>query len=262
MTTENPLTPTVETYAELQLAFAVFNEHLFGGQLPDCLLTLQREKATYGYFSAGRFGNRSGRTVDEIALNPSYFAILPLLEILQTIVHEQCHLWQQHFGKPGRGRYHNSQWAAKMQEVGLMPSSTGKPGGATTGDHMADYPIEGGLFLKVCKDHLITKAFTLSWYDRFPAQQVVDVATQTQHKPTALGLPSEFTKPQLSVTAEASLPSAVLGADAIAVPGLVLPPSPRSKTKYSCSCSPPQNVWGKPGLRIRCEACGEAFCER
>lgn len=41
--------PTVKTYAELQLAYDTFNARLFDGQLPECLITLQREKRTYGY---------------------------------------------------------------------------------------------------------------------------------------------------------------------------------------------------------------------
>jgi hypothetical protein len=49
--------------------------------------------------------------------------------VLSTLVHEQAHLWQHHFGKPGRGRYHNREWAAKMVEIGLIPSATGEPGG-------------------------------------------------------------------------------------------------------------------------------------
>ena len=48
------------------------------------------------------------------------------------------HLWQHHRGTPGRGRYHNQEWAEKMIEIGLMPTDTGKPGGRITGDHMAD----------------------------------------------------------------------------------------------------------------------------
>lgn len=92
--------PTAKTYAELRLAYEHFNATLFGGQLPDCLLTLQREKRTYGYFSAARFGNREGQTTDEIAMNPEYFAVIPLIEILQTLVHEMCHL----SGKPTSAR--------------------------------------------------------------------------------------------------------------------------------------------------------------
>ena len=36
-------------------------------------------------------------------------------------VHEMCHLWQQHRGKPGRGGYHNIEWVEVMLEVGLIP---------------------------------------------------------------------------------------------------------------------------------------------
>lgn len=32
-----------------------------------------------------------------------------------------------------------------MEEVGLMPSDTGRPGGRKTGQHMSGYPIQGGL---------------------------------------------------------------------------------------------------------------------
>ncbi|MBM5564638.1 SprT-like domain-containing protein, partial [Klebsiella quasipneumoniae] len=89
------------------------------------------------------FVSRDGGTTDEIAMNPAYFAVCPPEEIMQTLVHEMAHLWQHHFGKPGRRGYHNKEWAERMEEIGLMPSSTGKPGGAKTGDKMADYIIEG-----------------------------------------------------------------------------------------------------------------------
>ena len=35
-----------------------------------------------------------------------------------------------------------------MQEVGLMPSHTGKPEGNITGQQMDDYPIKNGVFEK------------------------------------------------------------------------------------------------------------------
>ncbi len=37
-----------------------------------------------------------------------------------------------------------------MESIGLMPSSTGEPGGKRTGQKMADYPIEGGRFYHAC----------------------------------------------------------------------------------------------------------------
>ena len=33
-----------------------------------------------------------GETVDEIAMNPTYFAVTPLVETMQTLVHEMAHL--------------------------------------------------------------------------------------------------------------------------------------------------------------------------
>lgn len=172
-------TPTAQNYTELQRAYDHFNQALFEGALPACLITLQREKRTCGYFSHQRFADLDGRTTDEIALNPAYFAVVPLVETMQTLVHEMVHLWQAHFGKPGRGRYHNGQWAEKMEAIGLMPSSTGKPGGQRTGDCMADYAIEGGRFLRACEE-LVTADFRISWYDRFPAPELVAAGQQCE----------------------------------------------------------------------------------
>ncbi|MBJ3115000.1 SprT-like domain-containing protein, partial [Salmonella enterica subsp. enterica serovar Typhimurium] len=134
------------------------------------LLHLQREKQTYGYFSPERFVNSQGTRTDEIAMNPAYFAVCPPEEIMQTLCHEMCHLWQHHFGKPGRRGYHNKEWADFMEAIGLMPSSTGAPGGARTGDKMADYAIEGGRFLEAYES-LMTDDYRISWMDRFPSRE-------------------------------------------------------------------------------------------
>jgi predicted SprT family Zn-dependent metalloprotease len=163
--------PTPQTYAELQQAYDHFNKALFGDQLPACLLTLQREKRTHGYFSSKRFVHRDGQTyTDEIALNPSFFAVVPPKEIMQTIVHEMAHAWQFHFGEPGRRGYHNKEWAEKMEAIGLMPSTTGQPGGAKTGERMNDYSIVGGSFESACDELLGTTKFAISWFDRFPPE--------------------------------------------------------------------------------------------
>ncbi len=248
--------PTVKTYAELQLAYDTFNARLFGGQLPECLITLQREKRTYGYFSADRFGNRNGETIDEIALNPSYFAVVPIVEIMQTLAHEMVHLWQYHFGTPGRGRYHNGEWAEKMEALGLMPSSTGKPGGKRTGDCIADYPLDGGRFLQVCCD-LLTRDYQISWYDRFaPADAVA--ASQSNVASLAPSLPpagasipaiSGVQLVQASASAGAPAPGEVAGAAT----------NKSNRSKYTCCCN--TNLWGKPGLKIQCCECGQVFVE-
>ena len=69
------------------------------------------------------------RRTAEIALNPDTFEDRTDMEILNTLAHEMCHLWQHYFGKPSRGGYHNREWATMMEKIGLMPSSTSEPGG-------------------------------------------------------------------------------------------------------------------------------------
>ena len=64
--------PTEQAYEELQLAYDWFNQRLFDGVLPPCLITFQRNKRTMGYFSKERFVDQSGKKTDEIALNPEY----------------------------------------------------------------------------------------------------------------------------------------------------------------------------------------------
>lgn len=46
-----------------------------------------------------------------------------------------------------------------------MPSNTGRVGGKRTGQKMDDYPIKGGLFLKVA-EKIMMDNLTIQWYDR------------------------------------------------------------------------------------------------
>jgi hypothetical protein len=258
-----PIQPTTEIYDELQRAYDVFNEALFAKQLPACLITLQRVKRTYGYFEPGKFIRRSGHgKCDEIALNPAYFGICPPEEVLQTILHEMVHLWQHHFGEPGRGRYHNAQWANKMESVGLMPSSTGKPGGKRTGDHVIDYPIPDGRF-EALVAKLAQDGFEVPWCDRQPAAHVAMEALETaldRVRDTDLAGTRSSTE-----TAEPTVAPWATGPTALP-PGLDINPDTPAKINRSnrmkYQCLPCRiNVWGKPGLQLVCGVCGSQFSE-
>ncbi|MCU7818071.1 MAG: SprT-like domain-containing protein [gamma proteobacterium symbiont of Lucinoma myriamae] len=155
--------PTTIVYEELQKSYEYFNQVLFDGQLPACIITLQRKKKSHGYFSPSQFADKEGRTMDEIAMNPQYFITRKIEEVLSTQVHEMVHLWQEHYGKPGRGRYHNKEWVEKMISIGLMPSDTGKPEGAKTGDRISHFIIEEKAYSQAC-NKLINHKFRLSWY--------------------------------------------------------------------------------------------------
>jgi hypothetical protein len=180
---------TEKEYTAFAEAFRYYNRRLFDGTLPDCLFTLQRKHGARGYFSSEVFEARPdeadgaradeaeaggmalnpatdrGRTTDEIALNPVHFKERTDEEILSTLVHEMVHLWQHHFGHPGRTRYHNRQWADRMEELGLMPSDTGEPGGKRTGPRVTHYILDGGPFEKAARE-LLAGGFRLNWQSR------------------------------------------------------------------------------------------------
>lgn len=140
--------PTTQTYTSLAIAYEFFNRELFGDSLPPCLITMQRHKGAYGYFSGERFTNTTNPkdVTDEIALNPAHFATRKPTEVLSTLAHEMAHLWQHHYGKPPRKGYHDRQWAAKMHEIGLIPSNNGEPGGKETGQKVTHYIAENGRY--------------------------------------------------------------------------------------------------------------------
>lgn len=224
--------PTTRQYSAFQHAYAVFNSELFGNALPDCLITLQRKANCHGYFSFKRFTSPDGKaTTDEIAINPQFLASHGVMEGLQTLVHEMVHLWQYHHGNPGRARYHNAEWADKMEAIGLMPSSTGEPGGKRTGERIADYPIPGGKFEKVA-EILLATAFQIPWVDR--------------HIP-GTALPGSGNQ--------------AAGGEATGDGFASLPKPPRSKVKFTHTCpdSTISNLWGKPGLAVACVHCGGLY---
>ena len=246
--------PTNETYEEWQLAYDHFNEELFDGMLPFCLLTFQREKHTMGYFSHDRFSNRLGRKTDEIALNPSFFAVCPINEALQTLVHEMTHQWQAHFGKPGRGRYHNKNWADKMESIGLIPSSTGKSGGKRTGDSISDYILPGGKLEQSIK-RLREKGFVLQWMDRYVAKpmQNLDPYFQISSGQSGVDIPGlESTNLDDDIDTE-TLAEIQAVAEVVELDFTRSIQKQGTRVKYSCDCG--INLWAKPGIEVTCNTC-------
>lgn len=190
--------PTRSTYQGLTDAYDFFNARLFGGRLPRCLITMQRQRQAYGYFAGGRFGTKDGAEItDEIALNPSHFRSRTTEQSLSTLVHEMTHLEQHHFGKPSRSGYHNRQWAGLMHAVGLIPSGTGAPGGKETGQQMSHYIAAGGPFDRACAD-LIQGGFAVRYVElwRDPEARKKKAASKTKYTCPSCGL-NAWGKPEI-----------------------------------------------------------------
>lgn len=257
--------PTSQFYEALQNAYDAFNHSLFNGELDNSLITLQRRANTLGYMSYNRFistGNNQTFT-HELALNPEYFGVKPLVEVLQTMVHEMCHLWQMQYGTPSRKTYHNREWADKMLEIGLHPSHTGRVGGREVGQYMADYPIIGGRFLSVSNE-LHHKGFIVAWYDRFKPKNSSEQGMIND---------KNFAETLIYEAADGLLAIPYLSEDQENIketynhnnngePGSnqdrpIKQKPISSKNKFTCSCG--NNLWAKPTLQAICKTCKSDF---
>lgn len=143
--------PTIEQSVAYTLAYDHFNKHLWGGQLPGCILVFTRNAKSRGHFANDRWQrlNNDDNSVHEISLNPDCIRNDDLRRVMSTLVHEMVHLWQYEFGDKCPTRpYHNKEWAKEMERVGLVPSHTGQPGGKKTGASMTHYIPEFGPFVE------------------------------------------------------------------------------------------------------------------
>ena len=167
--------PTEEAYADILLAFAWFNERLFEGRLSAPLITFARKARMLGAFCPHRFESRAGGSAHEIILNPFYLAHRDDYDTLSTLVHEMAHAWREDLAPDADSRsvrrsgYHDEIWAQHMEELGLIPSDTGLPGGKRTGSRISHYAIAGGSF-DIAAKALITAGFVIRWRDRRESQ--------------------------------------------------------------------------------------------
>ena len=235
--------PTAQINREIQVIADEFNLKLFEGKLPQVMFTMQRSANSLGHFIPAKWEDRNGNEVGEISLNPAYFSSQPLIQIFQTIVHEQCHLWQHAYGKPSRHGYHNQEWAKKMIEIGLVPSSTGVDGGKQTGQKMSDYPAQNGIFIEVCR-YLVKKGLGLSWVD------IQTTKSDKWHKSVMLS-----NKKQDKFLFENNIRQLVQ-ADLT----FNTHQNKKRKTRYLCrQCQ--ISIWGKAKLNILCGICNKSFEE-
>jgi hypothetical protein len=122
-------------------------------------LNFSRHRGARGFFKAKGWQN-GAQMIHEISLNPDVLCRGPE-ESLGTLVHEMTHQWQQDHGEPPRRCYHDREWADKMQEIGLIPSNTGEPGGERVGQKVSHYIDPVGKFLRALRQ--MPKDCLLPW---------------------------------------------------------------------------------------------------
>lgn len=184
---------TLNQYKNLNDAYKYFNEKLFDNKLPECLITLNRKTGARGYYWHEKFQSRyDNQKISEIGLNPDTFEDRSDLEILSTLVHEQCHLYQFIYGEPSRRGYHNWDFAKIMENVGLRTTVTGEWNSRRVGQKMTHLVIEGDKFEK------IAGAFLLNG-NKFYWNSVVETKEAKERKKTR----EKFTCPSCLQSAQA-----------------------------------------------------------
>lgn len=219
-------TPTEEQFNALNKAYKYFNRKLFGNKLPGCILNFSRIKGTHGFLAPERWKRVGDEAfgIHEISLTPTTLYRSPL-EIFSTLVHEMCHLWQWDFGNPSRNGYHNKEWADKMEEVGLIPSNTGRPGGKRTGQRMTHYIEEGGKYHQAFEKMPDRYSLPFTALDGEVMKALIEGKGSSGSDDDKDDHRAKLRRARTK---------------------------DRRKVKYSCpECG--INVWGKPELKIRCD---------
>jgi len=218
--------PTQDAANEWQGAYDFFNAELFGGELPNCLITTKSQSRSRGFFAWDSWNNAAtSEKTDEISMNSLLFSMQAMEITLSTLVHEMVHLWHYRCDNATFSKTtHNKAWADKMESVGLMPSTDGTKTGARTGRSCTHYIIEGGIFEKAASK-LIQGGFGVTWMQ--PGAEI---------KSAAGGV--------------------VTGAGAVPVTA-ARTAKRASKTKFSCgNCG--ANAWAKSSAKL---LCGETDCK-
>ncbi len=99
----------------------LFN-HEFALSVPEFSLSIDRLRCTrLGQFRDGHngFGLKGEIVINQGHLGDDFW------EVLGTLLHELIHGWQQAFGKPGRGNYHNKEFRDKATSYGLAVDHRG-----------------------------------------------------------------------------------------------------------------------------------------
>lgn len=140
-------------------AFKLMNGYFFKNSLNIPILSIVRKKGAKGYFRAESFLSKNDENIlSEIALNPELFA-RDDKEILSTLLHEMCHLWQYQFGEPSGGNYHNKEFHKKMLECGLETYDTLT--NKEVGSHVTHRIVIGGKFDQFYKQHIKDDIFLI-----------------------------------------------------------------------------------------------------
>lgn len=230
---------STELYTKIQLVIDELDKAFFSGKgkqkIPDVVFAINNQcrSCVTAFVSPDALYDKSkGIKLQYLAINPKYLD-RKIGDILGTICHELCHVYENAYIHIARGGYHDKTWAGLMEECGLAPKylNTSK----TAVDHKI---IKGGVF-----EDFVNKFKEEHGDDFF---NIVEYSTVIEKKTKkALGLSDDDEDDDTPKADNADKPIKKYN---------------RNKIKYTCRCCG-LTVWGKPNLDISCNECQETLDE-
>ena len=131
------ITRTSRCTGYLEKIFRAVNMHYFGGQLEEPVICITSTARAYGHVTVSKawtVGN-SGEPRRELNVSSAYLATRPIENIVGTIVHECCHLWNLQNGIQDCSRgntYHNRKFRDLAESKDLKVTFSERYGWAHT----------------------------------------------------------------------------------------------------------------------------------
>lgn len=230
---------SIELYTKVQTVIDEINARFFEGKgkqkIPHVVFAINNrcKSCVVAFVQADALYDKSkDEKLQYMAINPDYLN-RNIGEIVSTICHELCHVYEHAYIHIPRGGYHDKQWSELMRECGLEPVYLNKSKTAVT--HKI---VEGGEF------ETYVKEFTEKHGEGF--FNIVSYSSEVQRKTRKeLGIEDDGEEDGEPRADNADKPVKKYN---------------RNKIKYICpECQ--AKVWGKAGLNIYCSDCECSFEE-
>lgn len=224
-----------ELYSKIQTVIDLIDKRFFSGakreKIPQVVFAINNKcrSCVVAYVQADAlYDKKTDTKLQYMGINPDYLD-RPIGEIVSTICHELCHVYEHAYIHIPRGGYHDKQWAELMRDCGLEPKYLNSS--KTAVSHTI---IKDGEFDK----------FVSEFVEKYGADyfNIVSYSAEIKRRTRKeLGLGDEEDDGDTPKPDNADKPIKKYN---------------RNKIKYTCrSCG--MKVWGKSGLSIHCNECDE-----
>ena len=231
---------STELYSKIQLVIDELDKNFFSGKgkqpVPEVVFAINNtcHACVTAFVSPDAlYDKKNDKKLQYIGINPKHLN-RDISEILATICHELCHVYENAYIHIPRGGYHDKQWTELMKDCGLCPVLLNK-----SKTSVSTKITEGGEFENFIKE--FREKYSEDYFN------IVEYSPAIEHQ----------TKIALGIEEGDDFVYDTPRADNADKP---VKKYNRNKIKYTCpSCK--VSLWGKGSLNIICGNCNEQLEE-